>query len=289
MAEKHSTEIGRRTKNIPLGTRFGKLVVVAYAGSGLQSKWECLCDCGKKIVVTGGSLRRERHGTKSCGCAPQGRQVKPIPAGSRFGKLVVIARSGVAWECRCDCGGKKIVRGASLRKGEVQSCGCSYCAGADVLDKIRRRVVVNANGCWEWRRQQRQGQATGRHRKVWTLVHGPIPDGLFLCHKCDFPPCCNPDHLFLGTQLDNMRDAAQKDRISHGQAHYKAKLTVEKAAVLFRRFHQDGEGYVALARIFGIGKTTALAVIERQTWRRATEKFAVELAARQPSFNRGET
>jgi hypothetical protein len=50
------------------------------------------------------------------------------------------------------------------------------------------------------------------HRVAWALTHGPIPDGLLVLHTCDRPGCCNPRHLYLGTQADNMADMIDRDR-----------------------------------------------------------------------------
>lgn len=54
------------------------------------------------------------------------------------------------------------------------------------------------------------------HRVAWRLSYGPILDGLFVCHRCDNPPCCNPAHLFLGTNADNVADMVAKDRQARG-------------------------------------------------------------------------
>jgi hypothetical protein len=88
-------------------------------------------------------------------------------------------------------------------------------------DYIRKRVVVDASGCWLWRgrkEHRRYGFACWQRRRVkahrfaWMIFVGDIPDGIFVLHRCDVPSCCNPDHLFLGTQADNVADCYAKGR-----------------------------------------------------------------------------
>ena len=76
--------------------------------------------------------------------------------------------------------------------------------------------------CWEWtgfRKPEgygvfllKKGRYATASRFAWELTHGPIPDGLCICHTCDNPPCCNPAHLWLGTRADNNRDKTEKGR-----------------------------------------------------------------------------
>lgn len=87
--------------------------------------------------------------------------------------------------------------------------------------KILNTVLVTENGCWEWQGQKsREGYGRFRvrgqslaHRISYCLFKGPLLSSkMFVCHKCDNPPCINPSHLFLGSQKDNMKDCAQKKR-----------------------------------------------------------------------------
>ena len=87
------------------------------------------------------------------------------------------------------------------------------------------RCIPEPNtGCWLWmdcahefgygllKIGGRKGPVVRAHRYAWELHNGPIPRGLFVCHRCDNPPCCNPAHLFLGTNADNVRDMRRKGR-----------------------------------------------------------------------------
>lgn len=100
------------------------------------------------------------------------------------------------------------------------------------------------------------------HRIAWELANGPIPSGLFVCHRCDQRNCVNPAHLFVGTATDNMRDASSKGRlsVSRPKGH---RVTDAQCAVIVRRAAR-GESNAALARAFGVSAVWVGKVVKGQ-------------------------
>lgn len=109
--------------------------------------------------------------------------------------------------------------------------------------------------------------AMGAHRLSWLMHKGPIPDGLQVCHRCDVKACVNPDHLFVGTPLDNIRDCVAKGRARRGrlsgERHGRAKLT-EKDVIAIRASNEPSG---VLAKRFGVTWSTVDAARTGKHWK----------------------
>ena len=164
------------------------------------------------------------------------------------------------------------------------------------LEKTRRAE----SGCLEWTGATARGgygnlMVVSRtwgpaHRVAWELAHGPIPDGLWVLHRCDNPKCVEADHLFLGTHADNMSDMVAKgrhpsvrspecrerggrhwtkrhpDRVARGERGSGSKLT-EAGVVEIRRLRASGAALSELAAAFNVSETTISSIAHKKTWK----------------------
>ena len=144
------------------------------------------------------------------------------------------------------------------------------------MERFWNKVNKQAeNGCWEWVAGRfsagyggfgLDGKMKYAHRVSWMFEHGPIPDGLFVLHKCDNPSCVNPAHLFLGTHADNMRDKAEKGRAvgipQPGESHGSAKLT-EADVLAIRSDNRIGR---VIAAEYGVSREQIWRIKRRENW-----------------------
>lgn len=108
------------------------------------------------------------------------------------------------------------------------------------------------------------------HRYSWELHRGPIPEGLCVCHNCpggDNPSCVNPDHMFLGTISDNMRDAGKKGMIVHGSKHAFAKLTEDDVKTIRELYRSGAKRLFELAKHYGVNSMTLRDAAIGKSWK----------------------
>lgn len=144
--------------------------------------------------------------------------------------------------------------------------------------------------CWPWQLSKMlhggHGQFTYRfpekqvhlyaHRVAWLLTHGASAGDLKVCHRCDNPPCVNPNHLFLGTQADNLADARAKGRLDESRPRSRTFTLAERLAIM------EAPGWrgicVALAREYGVTKT-CISLIRRGRFARGSRRRSEGTAA----------
>lgn len=104
------------------------------------------------------------------------------------------------------------------------------------------------------------------HRLAWELAFGTIPDGLSVLHRCDNRACVNPDHLFLGTQADNMHDMKRKGRASKGERHPSTRLTADDVRGIRERRRNTTETLVAIGNRYGVKLETVYSIVHGRVW-----------------------
>jgi HNH endonuclease len=214
-----------------------------------------------------------------------------MKAGIRFGKLLTKKkicgstknpRTYARWLCKCDCGGEKIVNESSLYGGHTTSCGCLQNLNDKEYNektklRLQKNIEIDEKNCWIWcagKHKQGYGQVGIRgksqlvHRITWEIYKGKIPEGMKVCHKCDVTSCCNPDHLFLGTQNDNVKDGIGKGRyknrdISKNRRNKLNFLQVQE----IKKLHEEGMTRKELEKMFNVGQTCIAKILCGISWK----------------------
>ena len=156
-----------------------------------------------------------------------------------------------------------------------------------VVDRVLEKIVrIPFSGCWVFMGATNgfgygivgtggRGAPNDRaHRITYRHFCGEIPNGMFVCHRCDVPSCCNPDHLFLGNNQDNVRDMISKGRNSPpprnphvvGSVHPGSKLT-EDQVVHIREAYSRGVKQKDLAQQYGVAHQTISKVVNNRRFK----------------------
>lgn len=145
----------------------------------------------------------------------------------------------------------------------------------------RRRFwskVIKQQECWEWNGERDKDgygkinlmsfQTRVAHRLSWILTFGEIPEGMLVCHRCDNPSCVNPNHLFLGTQSDNINDMYKKGRgIFHKGEHCcRAKLTNAQANKIRELYSSGRHTQATLSKEFEISQAQISAIVNNKAY-----------------------
>lgn len=150
-----------------------------------------------------------------------------------------------------------------------------YCSNQCYIEAKCR--INEMTGCWEWvgtLDKNSYGQCSRDNERIasrlaYKTYKGSIPKGYSVCHKCDVTFCVNPNHLFLGTQKDNMQDMYSKRRNAKGESHGRSKLTEEQVLAIIH----DTRKQTIIAAEYGIARGQICSIKSGKKWKHVFERF----------------
>lgn len=257
------------------GRRFGRLVVIEKAErSGGKTVWRCKCDCGEYRNVRRPYLIKGEQ--VSCGCY-KNELVVARNKKRKGTKTTTLTMKDYAKKYRQNnleaC--RKTTReiAAQKRKEPVDISNMTEEQKGNFWSKVEK-----SDGCWEWTGAKSDpGYGTFNvgyhnvraHRLSYELLIGEIEQGMFICHKCDNPSCVNPEHLFMGTPGDNMRDMVNKGRNPDifGRNNPVAKLTEQEV----KEIYIDPRINKEIAEDYSISNGYASMIRKGKVWHETTK------------------
>lgn len=142
---------------------------------------------------------------------------------------------------------------------------------SDIRRFEEKFIPVTESGCWLWTASvdrggygqfHMSGKCAKSHRASYQLYVGPLDPSLHVCHKCDTPSCVNPEHLFLGTDADNLSDMSAKGRSPRGTRNGHTSLSEDDV----RAIRSDTRAQHVIAAAYSIHQTTVSYIKRRATW-----------------------
>jgi hypothetical protein len=144
-----------------------------------------------------------------------------------------------------------------------------------LIERLESHTMPEPNtGCWIWTgftflgygKIRVDGSSKLAHRVYYELIKSPIPSGMCLCHHCDTPACVNPDHMFVGSHMDNTRDKQEKGRMKKGESTRASKFKNAEVNII-REAHSLGYTMIGISRYFKVTHKTIAKIVYRETWR----------------------
>ena len=137
-------------------------------------------------------------------------------------------------------------------------------------------IQSGKGGCWLWQGSKWyggygqfscDGETTGAHRASWEIHNGSIPENMCVLHKCDVRDCVNPDHLFLGTYLDNNRDRDKKGRGYSGDRHLWTKISKQDVLNIRKYFKGERGELQKISKQYGVTASAIRHIVKRRSWK----------------------
>ncbi len=180
--------------------------------------------------------------------------------------------------CSCQtCGSEMEIPKTRFDHGRARNCSleCSLKHNPDRIQAFWKKVnILSSTECWNFNGRHYpngygnvniDGKNFTSHRFTWMISRGAIESGKEVCHRCDNRSCCNPDHLFIGTHKENMRDMIGKGRGRQG-FNQREKRLKRSEVIQIRIMASSGHSLAEIAKHFKITISNASYIVTRKTW-----------------------